>query len=252
MKTFYAKKVLILSLLAIFSVNPVSAAIPTNQATSSIDWGTLALNFIFGTGSTTDQFTDTFVTLEDESGLVDFDDAFSFDWTSLTQSSINYSDSDYTTAISDAIGSTTELTSMSELESSVPSIITANADRQATITTSGDGILLITASYDLSADVTDSLLYEAYASLGFFVSIDAVGSTNEFDAFADVFTGVGGGPSSSQDSGTIALAVPFEDGDVLDFYAYTYSEVISNPVPLPASVWLFGSGLLMLMMRRSL
>ncbi len=219
-----------------------NAAVTTNQAIANIDWGSLSLNFIFGgVASTENEETGVSVELEDELGSLDTDFASISDWSTAIDANINYSDANFTTAISSANGSATELSSSSELVSSVGSIITGGSYREATITATGTNILLLTASYSLLAEVTDSLLYEAYSVLGFSVTVENSGVAKNFDASANVYTDVGGGESSSQDSGILALAIPVEAGDVLNFSAFTYTEVISNnsPVPLPPAMWMF-------------
>lgn len=232
---------------------PASAAVTANQATASIDWGTLSLNYIFGgSASTSNEATEVFVNLFDSVGSIDSDMDGSPNWTDTSVAQIDYTDTDFSSAHSSATGSVTELTSFSELASSVEARITANGLKKATISNNTNGILLISANYSLLSEVTDSMLYEGFASLEFKVEVDGSGNEKTFLASANVFTGVGGGESSSSDSGVLALAIPVEAGDILNLYARTYSEVKSNnnPVPLPPAAWLFGPALLMLVKYR--
>ena len=238
-----------------------NAAISTNYAEASLDWSMVEFRFvdisnnfaeITDPGDFSDQETNNTVSIKEILGdnTLDIDFDVELDWSTATLANINYSNPpDITTAIASAQGDASSLTSSAELEAGIDAYIVSDVTRYGLFTADTYGLMLITAPFNLFAEVTDSNLYEAYAEVAFRLDIIGDGSADDIESVSSVFTT--NSVLQSDNSGTLAIAIPFEAGDVITIEAYTYALVeSSNPVPVPASFWLLGSTMLLLLSRK--
>ena len=128
-------------------------------------------------------------------------------------------------------------------------LVESDVVRTGLFTAASDGLMVINAPFTLIAEVMDANQYQAYAEVGFSLTIAGSGSTDDIESFSSVFTT--DTILQSDNNGTLAIAIPYENGDVVSISAFSYAAVTSaNPIPIPATVWLLGSGLVMLMVRK--
>lgn len=257
-----------LSLLAVlaFSSQSAFAGAPTpppdNKASAFIDWSSLQISLFDLTSSTLTPLTvsladavldtDTSADLSDNTGTI-------FSVSDPASSSIPLDVYNGITASAAADASFSNplnylFNTDAALDAGVPALVTANTFFSGSYTVpvgTPSGLLFLSVGYGLTADVIDTSLYRAAAGVGINVEISGQGSSAAVDAESEIETE--SGFASIMDASTLSLLVAFEAGDVIDFEAFTYSEVerLSNPIPLPAAFWLFGSGLGLLFIRRN-
>lgn len=156
----------------------------------------------------------------------------------------------------------------------------ANAQRDASLTISGTGFLLISADYLLSAAINGTGCNDYYcydlnsASAGISFNLTNMSASGSHSSASQAGISLGsfwGYPNSDltsdQKEGTLRVGVIVNDGDILNFSSAVYAfahEVVSVPndngsgttlvnspypdieitaVPVPAAIWLFASAL---------
>jgi len=246
------KRIMVLALgaMAVFlsgqEAGAVMAAGPT--ASAQLDWSTFEMKGVDLTGAGAPMFTWGY---QYDSANADVGSTYQSDW-----------QSDWLTGVfaeatgSYAMAQTTEavVTSYTALDSGETGSANSWTNRYGQLTVSGTGLLMAMVDYSWNIAINEGQQahQSAVASCGITLAEENNGKNGSayaggylpqqvWDAmeyewtWSDVFT--------DMDSGKLVAALYVTDGMVVNFSAYTSTNVTTAPVPVPAAAWLLGSGL---------
>jgi hypothetical protein len=150
-------------------------------------------------------------------------------------------------------GSASALTSVSQInaDNSINGLFNQSFDasssqRSGNFTVHGNGLLLFQANYRLAEDVGTTSSASANSNVSF--NLNSYNDGGSGSANQNFYRNLYSGSSPVTESGILGVALVFKDGWNGSFTAGASASISGyggdpNPVPLPASVWLFGSAL---------
>jgi len=136
--------------------------------------------------------------------------------------------------------------------STLPGSASAAVARTGQVNFSGTGTLVLQIPYELQVDMPTLSDAGAYAKANVVLSAFRLGSsTAQYSSSALLLFDQDSGPGSSLTDGFLSLAIPFLDGDQYLFSADVGAAVVTSVVPVPPALWLLGSAVVALGMRRA-
>lgn len=136
--------------------------------------------------------------------------------------------------------------------STLPGVASAEVARSGQVNFSGAGTLVLQIPYQLQVEMLSFADASSYASANIVLNAFRLNaSTAQYSSSALLLFDQGSGPGSSLSNGFLSLAIPFIDGDQYLFTANVSAAVATTVVPVPPALWLFGSALVVLRMRRT-
>lgn len=237
------KKIAILALgtmACFFTAQGAGAAMVAGpSATAVIDWTTFEVLLIDVTGAGAPVVTTT--------GQYDYSSV----WAGSSYNS-DYAD-DWSGTMAEASGSyaramtgTDEISSFASLDFMEPDSASSGTYRYADFLVSGTGVLVVQADYSWQVQLSGAAGYNESASASVYMQLydnyyGNVSTTSDYGSVYDYYY-------YSRDklfdagSGTLGAALYVTDGMRVHLYASTDASVYGHPVPVPAALWLFGSG----------
>lgn len=136
--------------------------------------------------------------------------------------------------------------------STLPGVASAEVARSGQVNFSGAGTLVLQIPYQLQVEMLSFADASSYASANIVLNAFRLNaSTAQYASSALLLFDQGSGPGSSLSNGFLSLAIPFIDGDQYLFTADVSAAVVTTVVPVPPALWLLGSALVVLRMRRT-
>lgn len=137
-------------------------------------------------------------------------------------------------------------------ESTLPGAARAEVVRTGQVNFSGAGTLVLQIPYQLQVDMPTLPEAGSYASANIVLNAFRLNSsTAQYSSSALLLFDQDSGPGSSLTDGFLSLAIPFINGDQYLFTADVNAAVVTSVVPVPPALWLLGSAVLVLRMRRA-
>ncbi len=136
--------------------------------------------------------------------------------------------------------------------SNLPGAASAEVVRTGQVNFSGAGTLVLQIPYQLQVDMPALPEAGSYASASIVLNAFRLNSsTAQYSSSALLLFDQDAGPGSSLTDGFLSLAIPFTNGDQYLFTADVNAAVVTSVVPVPAALWLLGSAVVVLGLRRA-
>ncbi len=220
-----------------------SAATVGGSASALLNLDQLQMAVIFGTGAPTEAVNGTTIVNATADGVTDSALALGI----------------FVTLDASATGSFGSASSLSasglisaSAESALPGVASAEVARSGQVNFSGAGTLVLQIPYQLQVDMPSLADASSYAGANIVLNAFRLNaSTAQYSSSALLLFDQGSGPGSSLSSGFLSLAIPFLNGDQYLFTANVSAAVVTTVVPVPPALWLLGSALAVLRIRRT-
>ena len=137
------------------------------------------------------------------------------------------------------------------VDASYPGSAVAEVYTTVSVNFTGNGTLVVQVPYSL--DLAFDALGEptAYVLAGAWIMASRAGSeTLTYRSDISVYFDAGTGPANLVQNDFLSLAVPFLDGESIDFTAYIALQMSTTAIPLPPALWLLGGALAFLGVQR--
>lgn len=220
-----------------------SAATVDGSASASLILDDLQMAIIFGGGAPTEAVNGTTVVSATADDVTDSDAALGV-FVTL--------DASATGSFGSASGLSTSGLISATAASTLPGVASAEVARSGQVNFSGAGTLVLQIPYQLQVDMPSLADASSYASANIVLNAFRLNASSaQYSSSALLLFDQDSGPGSSLSSGFLSLAIPFLDGDQYLFTANVSAAVVTTVVPVPPALWLFGSALVMLRMRRT-
>ena len=215
--------------------------VASNAGSLTLDFGAAQYAVVFGTGSA-DEVTSGFTYVNAMAGNAsEFDDAAEA-FASLTASA--------SSAFANANSIAGTVLGVS-VDASYPGSAVAEVYTTVSVNFTGSGTLVVQVPYAL--DLAFDALGEptAYVLAGAWIMASRAGrETLTYRSDVSVYFDAGTGPGNLVQNDFLSLAVPFLDGESIDFTAYIALQMSTTAIPLPPALWLLGGALAFLGVQR--
>lgn len=213
------------------------AALSASSASARIDWSTFTITaFDLGSGTPSYTLLNEWTVIEAyDSSLQNWQFDYASDWTRPISAS---------SAVANAQADSTQL--LASAQTSYGQSY-AYARRSATIEITGSGSLVLTADYSLDAAIGGhpghslDYAYPVIDLTAFFDTQDGGGMWADSSLYLELYLDRWTSVVRASESNTFALTLLVNDGDRINFTAFSRVSVLA--IPVPAAVWLLGTAL---------